>query len=613
MTVRGFPQIFRIISLLLPLFATAGPVGARDAVLTPGKAFVTRFSGTMTLSGANGEFFATLNPDGVVGSLFDLRFPGHKPRGQHWRNEPQSLPVYARQTGQVFGIAFDDAKPVNIYLAATSAFGLYRTRDNTGWMKGMWGKGGGPGTIYKLTAKNGYKPEIFARIRLNGRANRGAALGNIAVDTAHAQLLVSDMQTGMIHRLDIKTGRDLGHFDHGGVARGYFYDAAQGHDASLPPVFYKPDTSPECTDTRQPRSRTPDCWRYTAPERRVWGIGVRRSDGISRLFYAIWDRASRSQVWSVALNDNGGFDTRSVRREFIVPAIAGTFSNGTPAISDIAFSGDGRMLLAERGAPRRTIIVSGKPVTALSQARVLQYRVLDYGAWELEGAYAIGNRNSAGPGEAPRFNNAAGGVSWGFARTGTGAINLSAPAGYVWASGDSLCAPSAPCINARGDAVDDTDFVTGIEGRAAALWAGNIARSYKIDTDINIDATGRVIAAQAARNDDSRGGGDVEIYKGSVLPAPASIPAPPVVSSLQHPASLPVRKDSRPAKLLHRAPVLPRVKPSKAPKLSPDRKRRKISTRRIRKQARHHKARRRAVITIFAGGNKAKRFVVPVR
>ena len=111
----------------------------------------------------------------------------------------------AGDVGQVFGVALDDATPPNIYLTATSAFGLHRNADNSDWMAGMWGPGGGPGTVYGSTAANDYQPEIFADITLDGRANTGAALGNIAFDRWHHQLFVSDLETGMIHRLSALT------------------------------------------------------------------------------------------------------------------------------------------------------------------------------------------------------------------------------------------------------------------------------------------------------------------------------------------------------------------------------------------------------------------------
>src|SRR5438552_6920039 len=94
----------------------SGPLSAQEEPLRPGEAFVTRFSGTVAGPGG-----LTINTSGTVGSIIDLRAPGQPPRGQHWIDEPQRKPVTAAQIGQVFGVAFDDATPPNIYLSATPA------------------------------------------------------------------------------------------------------------------------------------------------------------------------------------------------------------------------------------------------------------------------------------------------------------------------------------------------------------------------------------------------------------------------------------------------------------------------------------------------------------
>ena len=103
--------------------------------IQPGEAYVTRFSGTQP--GAGGPVIDT---NGTVGSIIDLRAPRMPPLGQHWVDEPQRKPVTAGQVGQVFGVTLDDANPPNIYLTATSAFGLHRAGND--WMPGMWGQGG---------------------------------------------------------------------------------------------------------------------------------------------------------------------------------------------------------------------------------------------------------------------------------------------------------------------------------------------------------------------------------------------------------------------------------------------------------------------------------------
>ena len=207
--------------------------------LQPGEAYVTRFSGTTNENGAD---TATIDIEGTVGSIIDLSAVKSPPQGQHWINEPQRSPIKAKDAGQIFGIAIDDNDPAVIYITATSKYGLHRNKDNTGWMEGMWGMNGGPGTVYRLKAENDYQPEIFSEITLNGRRNTGAALGNIAYDKKHKQLYVSDLETGMIHRIDAKTGKDLGIFDHGKDGRNHYTNAETGKKSSMPEVTFDPNS-----------------------------------------------------------------------------------------------------------------------------------------------------------------------------------------------------------------------------------------------------------------------------------------------------------------------------------------------------------------------------------
>ena len=158
----------------------------------------------------------------------------------------------------MFGIALDDMSPPNVYLTATSAFGLHRTADNSDWMPGMWGSQGGPGTVWKLNKDNNYQPEIFSEITLKGRKNTGAALGNIAFDKWNKQLYVSDLETGMIHRLGQTDGKDLGAYDHGMQGRASFTDAGTGNQTSLKTVSFDTSSAVQISpcsggDFRKPR------------------------------------------------------------------------------------------------------------------------------------------------------------------------------------------------------------------------------------------------------------------------------------------------------------------------------------------------------------------------
>jgi len=506
----------------------ANPVAvkAQQAGIAPGEAFVTRFSGIKVETAEDGTPTQVLDADGVSGSVIDIRNPGQKAAGQHWRNEPQRLPIFARDVGQVFGIAMDDATPANIYVSATAAFGLHRNSDNSDWASGMWGAGGGPGTIYKLNASNNYQPEVFASVTLNGRENTGAALGNIAFDKANRQLFVSDMETGMIHRFDIATGQESGTFNHGVEGRGNFFDVSSGQPLSLPTAPFPASSRSLVEDCQTDFATTVSCWNISNPKRRVWGLGVHTgADGSTRLYYASWgalaeeseaENADNSEdqanwIWSIGLNSEGGFDPSDVRREVQLPVLETTYGKILAAPSDIAFSDAGVMLVAERGGMRHLKDDPESPFAQPGISRVLSYSQTDAGGWSLSAPYGVGNLNGASEGEPDRYQNSGGGVAWGYGYSEAGTIDLSQKDKFVWTSGDSLCSALGACFDPASGAVTDTDHVTGVEGRPEDLFAGNLARSYKIDTDLNVNQFGQVDSQEATKTDDSKVG-DIEIY-----------------------------------------------------------------------------------------------------
>ena len=296
----------------LLLVAVSAEPAAGQQPLEPGEAFLTQFSGTVVEVDAN-----VIDLNGTVGSIVDLRAFGVPPQGQNLASVVTRNPVTAGDVGQIFGVAIDNAGRANIYVTATSAFGLHRNGDNSDWMAGMWGPEGGPGTVYRLSADSDYRPDIFANIALDNRPNSGAALGNIAFDPWHNQLFVSDLETGMIHRLAITDGTDLGHYDHGVDGRANFIDGETGTAMSLPPIVFDPATGARITDCPSGTfANQTSCWNYADFRRRVWGLGVGRdaASGSVRLYYSIWASDSfgnagwftagdeqRNSVWSVAL------------------------------------------------------------------------------------------------------------------------------------------------------------------------------------------------------------------------------------------------------------------------------------------------------------------------
>jgi hypothetical protein len=531
--------------------------------MKPGEAFATRFSGTRP--GAGGT---VINVDGTVGSIIDLRSPGTPPMGQHWMNEPQRNPVTAAQVGQVFGVVLDDATAPNIYLTATSAFGLHRT--GNAWMPGMWGQGGGPGTVYRLDASTGYQPRPFAQVTLNGRPNSGASLGNIAYDRVNKQLFVSDLETGMIHRIRAADGADLGHYDHGTQGRTGFVDAQSGARTSLPPIAFDPNSRANTENCAGPFEKTTDCWNFAASGRRIWGLGVRRDAmrNETRLFYAVWsspafgqqaawhqlsDDEKRNSVWSVRIGPDGNFVPGDVRREFILPDFFERQDDVARAgfsqpVSDISFSECGQrpvMLVAERGGIRNLGLDAQNPFATPHEARTLRYEVDANGQWRPVGRYDIGFYDRTKEGAPYIRANCSGGAAFGPGYSeGVWTADPNKPDQFVWMTGDSLCSPEGPCnvptgpvnaangvqqVSARGRG--DSSEVHGLQGLAQDAFeepapeaaygpkppgVNNAGRgpnqSYLIDVDVNFDLNGLAIPEEFSRNDATKVG-DIAIYQ----------------------------------------------------------------------------------------------------
>ncbi len=546
--------------ILCVLSAVHSEAFAQDTnPLQPGEAYSTRFSGTTAGNNSAGETIPVIDLSGVVGSIIDLRAPGHEPKGEHWLTEPQRAPLTAAEVGQVFGIAMDDWDPANIYVAATSAFGLHLT-DEGEWMPGMWGTEGGPGTIYKLDGETGYRPQVFADITLEGRANTGAGLGNIVYDSEHGQLIVSDLETGMIHRIDAETGEDLERFDHGVDGRSSFIDAETGEYSALPIAEFDPDSAANIEDCDDDFSQTPECWNVADYRRRVWGLGLFASDEDEnlRLYYAIWSsdplgaddwaenpEDQQNTIWSIGIADDGSFDIQDVRRELTLPPFDNLGTQTGTAVSDIAFSQDGTMLLAERGGLRNFGLDAPQAFATPHVSRVLQYKLRQAGIWEPIARFDVGFYDRVNDGAPYLRANGAGGVDFGYGYTAKGVISPTRPGRMMWASGNYLCSPQGPCNDPDGGPRQDSDQVHGLQGTprnadSTLLPDGAMEEypdegdpypargpnsSYLIDTDFNIDGFGRINEDEAERDDASRVG-DIEIFRaGGAAPPPVPLHA----------------------------------------------------------------------------------------
>ncbi|WP_119391985.1 hypothetical protein [Taklimakanibacter lacteus] len=418
-----------LLLVLLAAFATSAADAQDNAILTRGEAVVTGFSGTKPAdpppAAGNALDETFIDPDGASAQILKLE-PGAPPQGQ-LVTAPPVLSVKARDVGQLFAVALDDSflpgVSPNIYLGATSAFGLQivapdsdgdgrpervkKGQPDAQWMAGQFGldKGGGPGSIYKIDGMTG-AVSLFATIP----GNSGPGLGDIVFDRATRQFFVSDLDTGLIHRLDA-AGTLIDTFDHGLMGR---------PAAGLPAVA----DDGVAMDIKAPAFDSEDSstWGFTAPERRVWGLGLRAG----RLYYAPF---AGPEIWSVSINLDGTFGA-DPRREIEV--------SGTPGnhpISDIAFDTQDHLYVAQRGGIKGSydysVFADTKQSVVFRFAREIPDDEVTPGIWvPIPDEYAVGFP--------PDHRNTSGGVALGYGYDQAGAIRPGACDMTVWMSGDSL-------------------------------------------------------------------------------------------------------------------------------------------------------------------------------
>jgi hypothetical protein len=399
-------------------------------VALPGFPVVTGFSGARSSAplrpGGDPADTNTIDLNGPSLRVIDTSDMGGPPSAQAVP-APKPLTIAAGQIGQVFAITFDDAVPVNIYAAASSAYGLpivvpdpnglpARARKGAPeaqFMPGLFGPaaaGGGPGSIWRIDGRTGAL-SLFANVMLDGVPNSGPALGGIAFDRTSRRIFVADRDTGMVHSFDLG-GRETARFDHGAQAL---------PTIGLPPLPFDPRKR---LDIRTPAfdSESAATWNFAPPSRRVFGLAVNRG----RLYYAV---AAGNRIWSVTIGEDGSFGA-DARVEYVVPngPVPGT------EISKIIFDDAGDMLLAERGGP--TGAYDFDALTAQNSGRVLRLRAQQPGAdgspffWAPVGDYAIGFP--------PIFQNGDGGIAIGYGYGLSGLATAGACGGMLWTTGSRL-------------------------------------------------------------------------------------------------------------------------------------------------------------------------------
>ena len=362
-------------SLAFPALAQeAGEPG----ILSIGDAVVTGFSGVtepdpqelpLTADQLIDETF--INPDGISARINYLAAPGFVWDARVWP-AGRTMEFLSRDVGQVFGVALDDAEKPNIYLAASSAYGLHIVKpdedgdgraerlrqgdENARWMEGQWGRAdakdggesrGGPGSIWKVDGVTG-EVSLFANVELEGAANPGPGLGKIIYVKAQKALFVSDLSTGYIHRYNLK-GEETGLYDHGVTGR---------EAAKLNAVSHDPEAALDIASSEFD-AEDPDTWGLADEDRRVHGMAF--NDG--RLFYAV---AGGSQIWSVGFEEKTGDFLTEARWELDVPEKPKALP-----VTDMLFTHKGALVLAQRGEATSTYDYAG--LAAHGKARTYRY------------------------------------------------------------------------------------------------------------------------------------------------------------------------------------------------------------------------------------------------
>src|SRR5262245_22583773 len=462
-----------LLCLVLIAFVTSEAKAQDNRVFTRGEAVVTGFSGVKPADrsavAGNPLDQTFIDLDGASARILRLE-PGAPPAGQ-LIVAPSVLQVKARDVGQVFAIGLDDPllpdgthDTPNIYLGATSAFGLQIVMpDSNGdgrperlkkgdvtaeWMAGQFGRNGGPGSIYKIDGKTG-AVTLFATIP----GNSGPGLGDIVFDSSTRQFFVSDLDTGLIHRLDA-AGTLIDSFDHGQTGRPAMGLPVVADDGVVM------DIKSSAFDSEDSGS-----WGLTQSERRVWGLGLRGG----RLYYT-----AGPEIWSVSINLDGTFGD-DARREI---EVSGTPNNHP--ISDIAFDAQDHMYVAQRGGIKGSydysVFADAKQSVVFRYTREIPDDPVTPGIWvPIPDEYAVGFP--------PDHRNTSGGVALGYGYDDAGVMRPGACSMTLWATGDSLLSNGSPTQDA---AAQEAAVVHGLQGTDLPLTRPDNeppAKSWFVDYD----------------------------------------------------------------------------------------------------------------------------------
>jgi hypothetical protein len=290
----------------------------------------------------NGYMVTTnsLNAGGNAAQVFKTLYNASAPIGGDWNNPSLGTNQVQQVTtdwtfakiGEVFGIAIDKSIG-NVYLSATDVYNY-----DFGSGASNFGSAGGSGIYFSKVTATTASPTTTLVSTLNSNAwnylltnkipnsgiGLGNSIGNLAFDKSHNQLFVSNLEDGRIYRIDATTGNVKSVFD--------------------PFTLDAPSNG------------------MVAKGERIWGIGVLTQGGTTEVYFARTELTLNS-IWSIQLDSTGEFIASPQAGQANVFNDSASSSKKVIAkigvqdkITDIEFSGTGKMLLAERGNPHSASI-----------------------------------------------------------------------------------------------------------------------------------------------------------------------------------------------------------------------------------------------------------------
>ncbi|MGB0593119.1 MAG: PKD domain-containing protein [Flavobacteriales bacterium] len=392
--------------------------------------------------------------DGISHSfqIFDTGNNLNAPFGTNWETTffiPSDPDVYAQwqlsNMGDLFGIAIDSEK--NVYFTTTATAG------------GNFNVGSaGPGGVYKMNADDWSISNFITTGTGNNQmpnqtnleaGDQGVGLGNICYDKWHNQLLITNFEDGKIYRYDTQ-GNFLSTFDPFNPD-----DGSQGLPGFNETIFGINVFGTNTNDIKVYFSR----WRDDAPVASVWSVNL---DATGEFI------GVESLCFDIPFQDLG--------------------TNLPKPISDITFSSDGKMYVAENTLNKVNFFGVNLFDNELPDQSMVFEFTFDGNIWTKTQDYYVGNYDIN--------RNASGGIALGNRQTKNG---LECEA-LIWATGDKLKYPGSN-INSF-----DNEFIYGVAAiPISGNNQGNVAStSIYVDTDI---------FNNAAKSQSKVSQSDIEIYR----------------------------------------------------------------------------------------------------